>query len=44
MLETKLKVIAGRHGATRVAGSAEDGFIHIAFTPTTRTDVPTWLY
>ena len=43
-LETKLKVLAGRHGATRVAGSAEDGFVHLAFTPTTRTDVPTWLY
>ena len=42
--ETKLKVLAGRHGATRVAGSAEDGFIHIAFTETHRTDVPTWDY
>lgn len=42
--ETKLKVLAGRHGATRVAGSAKDGFIHIAFTETSRTDVPTWEY
>jgi hypothetical protein len=43
-LETKLKVLAGRHGATRVAGSAEDGFIHIAWTEAERTDVPTWDY
>lgn len=42
--ETKLKVLAGRHGATRVAGSAKDGFVHIAFTETHRTDVPTWQY
>lgn len=42
--ETKLKVLAGRHGATRVAGSWEDGFIHIAWTETERKDVPTWEY
>ena len=42
--ETKLKVLAGRHGATRVAGGAYCGFIHIAFTETDRTDVPTWNY
>lgn len=42
--ETKLKVLAGRYGATRVAGSAEDGFVHMAWTPTDRTDVPTWEY
>jgi hypothetical protein len=42
--ETKLKVLAGRWGATRVAGSYEDGFVHIAFTPTDRRDVPTWVY
>lgn len=42
--ETKLKVLAGRYGATRVAGSAKDGFIHMAWTPTHRTDVPTWEY
>lgn len=43
-LETKLKVLAGRHGATRVAGGAYCGFIHIAWTPTDRKDVPTWSY
>ena len=42
--ETKLKVLAGRHGATRVAGGAYCGFIHIAFTETDRVDVPTWGY
>lgn len=42
--ETKLKVLAGRHGATRVAGSFEDGFVHMAWTPTDRKDVPTWGY
>lgn len=42
--ETKLKVLAGRHGATRVAGSWEDGFVHMAWTETDRTDVPTWSY
>lgn len=43
-LETKLKVLAGRHGATRVAGGWEDGFVHCAWTPTNRIDVPTWSY
>ena len=42
--ETKLKVLAGRHGATRVAGGAYCGFVHMAWTPTQRTDVPTWEY
>lgn len=43
-METKLKVLAGRHGATRVAGGAYCGFIHCAWTETDRTDVPTWSY
>jgi len=43
-LETKLKVLAGRHGATRVAGGAYCGFVHIAWTITDRKDVPTWIY
>ena len=43
-VETKLKVLAGRHGATRVAGGAYCGFVHIAFTKTDRKDVPTWSY
>lgn len=43
-LETKLKVLAGRHGATRVAGGAYCGFVHLAWTETDRTDVPTWSY
>lgn len=43
-METKLKVLAGRHGATRVAGGAYCGFVHVAWTPTDRTDVPTWGY
>jgi hypothetical protein len=42
--ETKLKVLAGRHGATRVAGGAYCGFVHIAWTETDRRDVPTWNY
>lgn len=42
--ETKIKVLAGRHGATRVAGDARCGFIHIAWTETDRRDVPTWTY
>jgi len=42
--ETKLKVLAGRHGATRVAGGAYCGFVHMAWTETERTDVPTWSY
>ena len=43
-LETKLKVLAGRHGATRVAGGAYCGFIHISWRKTSRRDVPTWTY
>lgn len=43
-IETKLKVLAGRYGATRVAGGAYCGFIHMAWTETVRTDVPTWVY
>lgn len=43
-LETKLKVLAGRYGATRVAGGAYCGFVHIAWTKTDRKDVPTWDY
>ena len=42
--ETKLKVLAGRHGATRVAGGAYCGFVHISFSETQRRDVPTWEY
>lgn len=42
--ETKLKVLAGRHGATRVAGGAYCGFVHMAWTDTNRLDVPTWRY
>lgn len=44
LMETKLKVLAGRHGATRVAGGAYCGFVHIAWTETNRKDVPTWGY
>lgn len=44
MMETKLKVLAGRHGATRVAGGAYCGFVHMAWTETDRKDVPTWGY
>ena len=44
MTETKLKVLAGRHGATRVAGGAYCGFVHMAWTETDRKDVPTWGY
>lgn len=43
-LETKLKVLAGRYGATRVAGGAYCGFVHMAWTHTDRVDVPTWSY
>ena len=42
--ETKLKVLAGRYGATRVAGGAYCGFVHMAWTETSRTDIPTWNY
>ncbi len=44
VMETKLKVLAGRHGATRVAGGTYCGFIHMAWTETERKDVPTWNY
>lgn len=44
MHETKLKVLAGRHGATRVAGGAYCGFVHLAWTTPARADVPTWSY
>lgn len=43
-METKLKVLAGRHGATRVAGGAYCGFVHVCFGETERKDVPTWSY
>ena len=43
-LETKLKVLSGRYGATRVAGGAYCGFVHLAWTETDRTDIPTWSY
>lgn len=43
-METKLKVLAGRHGATRVAGGAYCGFVHMAWTETDRKDCPTWSY
>lgn len=42
--ETKLKVLAGRYGATRVAGGAYCRFVHMAWTETSRKDVPTWSY
>lgn len=44
MMETKIKVLAGRYDATRVAGGAYCGFVHVAWTDTDRTDVPTWAY
>ena len=44
LLETKLKVLAGRYRATRVAGGSYCGFVHIAWTQTDRKDVPTWSY
>jgi len=44
LLETKLKVLGGRHGATRVAGTSKDGFVHLAWTPTDSKCVPTWSY
>lgn len=42
--ETKLKVLAGRHGATRVAGGAYCGFIHMCFSDEPDKSVPTWVY
>ena len=38
----KLMVLAGRHGATRVA--AGKNFVHMAWTPTEDKSVPTWEY
>lgn len=40
--KNKLMVLAGRHGATRVA--AGSNFVHMAWTPTTDKSVPTWEY
>lgn len=42
--ETKLKVLAGRHGATRVAGGAYCDFVHMSWKETERRDIPTWVY
>ncbi len=38
----KLMVLAGRHGATRVAFGKS--FVHMAWTPTSDKSVPTWEY
>ena len=38
----KLMVLAGRHGATRVA--VGKNFVHMAWTPTDDKSVPTWEY
>ena len=38
----KLMVLAGRHGATRVA--AGKYFVHMAWTVTDDRSVPTWVY
>lgn len=38
----KLMVLAGRHGATRVAWGKN--FVHMAWTPTKDRSVPTWEY
>jgi len=40
----KLMTLAGRHGATRVAGSERLKFVHLAWTPTSDKSVPTWSY
>ena len=42
LMKNKLMVLAGRHGATRVA--AGDNFVHMAWTPTEDRSVPTWRY
>ncbi len=42
LMANKLLVLAGRYGATRAA--VGNGFIHLAWTPTPRRDVPTWSY
>ena len=38
----KLMVLAGRHGATRVA--CGETFVHMAWTPTEDRSVPSWEY
>ena len=38
----KLMVLAGRHGATRIAAGRT--FVHMAWTPTSDKSVPTWSY
>jgi hypothetical protein len=38
----KLMVLAGRHGATRVAFGR--GFVHMSWSPTADKSVPTWKY
>ena len=38
----KLMVLAGRHGATRVAYG--ETFVHMAWTPTRDRSVPSWEY
>lgn len=38
----KLMVLAGRHGATRVAFGKN--FVHMAWTPTDDRSIPTWEY
>lgn len=40
----KLIGLAGRHGASRIAGGAYCGFVHMAWRETDRTDIPTWSY
>tara|TARA_R110002020_G_scaffold67718_4_gene177629 strand:- start:1288 stop:1668 length:381 start_codon:yes stop_codon:yes gene_type:complete len=42
LMRNKLMVLAGRHGATRVA--AGKNFVHMAWTPTLDLSVPTWEY
>ena len=39
---TKLEVLGGRHGCTRVAHGKN--FVHLAWTPTDDKSVPTWSY
>lgn len=41
-MRNKLMVLAGRHGATRVAYGKS--FVHMAWTPTSDKSVPTWSY
>ena len=42
LFAVKLMVLAGRHGATRVA--LGKNFVHMAWTPTADLSVPTWSY